>query len=95
MAAGRPVVASNVGGTPEWLEDSRTGLLVPPGDAAALAAALAALLEDSTRAEEMGREGWRRVERFSPENHLGRLLSVYEAASGVSGEAAVDTNVPG
>lgn len=40
MAAGRPVIASRVGGLPEMVEDGRTGLLVPPGDARAVAEAL-------------------------------------------------------
>ena len=83
MAAGRPVVASNVGGIPEWLDDGRTGILVPPGDAKALAGALTVLLEDSSRAEQMGLEGWRQVERFSPDSHLRRLLSTYRRATGM------------
>ena len=40
MAASRPVVATAVGGTPEVVRDGETGLLVPPGDARALAAAI-------------------------------------------------------
>ena len=44
MALSRPVVASNVGGIPEMIEDGRTGLLVPPHDADALAAAIVRLL---------------------------------------------------
>jgi glycosyltransferase involved in cell wall biosynthesis len=46
LAAGRPVVASRVGGIPELLEDGVNGLLVPPGDAAALARAMSALCRD-------------------------------------------------
>ena len=46
MALSRPVVASNVGGIPEMIEDGRTGLLVPPHDADALAAAIVRLLTD-------------------------------------------------
>lgn len=49
-ACGTPAVASSIGGIPQFLEDGRNGLLVPPGDAHALAAALARLLnEDDTR----------------------------------------------
>jgi glycosyltransferase involved in cell wall biosynthesis len=47
MAAGRPVVASAVGGLREAVGDGQTGLLVPPGDPAALAAALARVLVDA------------------------------------------------
>jgi glycosyltransferase involved in cell wall biosynthesis len=52
MAAGRPVVATAVGGTPELLGDGR-GVLVQPGDAGELANAIAAVLTDRERAEEM------------------------------------------
>ena len=46
MGAGLPVVATRVAGIPEVVEDGRTGLLVPPADAAALGAALARLCRD-------------------------------------------------
>jgi glycosyltransferase involved in cell wall biosynthesis len=57
MAAGLPVVASDVGGVGEAVIDGETGLLVPPGDAAALAEALSALLHDVTRRRVMGTRG--------------------------------------
>jgi glycosyltransferase involved in cell wall biosynthesis len=63
MAAGRPVVASNVGPIPEIVVDGVTGLLVPPGDAAALAEALVRLLRDPELAAAHGRAGRARVER--------------------------------
>jgi glycosyltransferase involved in cell wall biosynthesis len=77
MAQGRPVIASAVGGIPEWLDDGETGLLVPPGDPGALAAALERLLGDPRLARRLGDEAWRRVERFSPELHLGALDALY------------------
>ncbi len=49
MALSRPVVASAVGGIPEVIQDGRTGLLVPPHDAAALAAAVVRLLTDHAK----------------------------------------------
>ena len=55
MALSRPVVASNVGGIPEMIEDGRTGLLVPPHDADALAAAIVRLLKDHPLADTLGR----------------------------------------
>jgi glycosyltransferase involved in cell wall biosynthesis len=56
-ARSRPVVASRVGGIPELIEDGRTGVLVTPEDADALAAAIIRLLEDPSTAAEMGRRG--------------------------------------
>jgi glycosyltransferase involved in cell wall biosynthesis len=61
MAAGRPVVAANVGGIPEIVADHDTGILVPPEDPTALAAAVASLLANPARAAEMGRRGVARV----------------------------------
>jgi glycosyltransferase involved in cell wall biosynthesis len=54
MMAGKPIVASSAGGTAELLEDGVTGRLVPPGDAAALAAAIDELLGNPAKAAEMG-----------------------------------------
>ncbi len=55
LAAGRPLVASRVGGIPELVRDGETGLLVPPHDASALAAALDVLLGDHRARESLGR----------------------------------------
>ena len=54
MACGTAVVGSRVGGVPEVVADGETGLLVPPGDPAALAGAINALLADEHRAAQMG-----------------------------------------
>lgn len=54
QAAGRAVVASRIGGVPELVEDGRTGLLVPPGDAAALAAVLQSLAADASARQRLG-----------------------------------------
>jgi glycosyltransferase involved in cell wall biosynthesis len=77
-ACGVPVVASAVGGVPELVDDGRTGLLVPPGDAAALAGALTRLLSDPVEADRMGRAGWARVRaRHDPAAHVAALVEVY------------------
>lgn len=61
MAASVPVVASRVGGNPEAVKDGETGLLVPLGDADALAAAIARLLEDEPLRKMMGQKAQQRA----------------------------------
>ena len=63
MAAAAPTVATRVGGTPEAIDDGVTGLLVPPGDAAALAEAVGRLIDDPARAAALGRAARETVER--------------------------------
>src|SRR5581483_6250386 len=66
MAYGRPVVASAVGGLADAVEDGVTGLLVPPGDPAALRAALERLLGDAALRARLGEAARRAAEeRFS------------------------------
>ena len=74
MAYGRPVVAFGVGGIPEWLEDGRTGFLVPAGDIEAFTERIDRLLQDDALARALGRQGREAVEtRFSAERHLTAL----------------------
>ncbi len=61
MAAELPIVASHVGGIPELIRSGEQGLLVPPGDSGALAAAIRALLTDRQRAAQLGAAGRERV----------------------------------
>ena len=61
MAAGLPVVASSVGGVPELVVEGETGLLVPPGDPHALAAAMERLLDDPALRRRLGAAGRTRV----------------------------------
>jgi glycosyltransferase involved in cell wall biosynthesis len=71
LAASRPVVATRVGAIPEVLTDRETVLLVPPGDAAALAAAIGRLLSEPEFARRLAEAGRRDVlERFAPEPTL-------------------------
>lgn len=68
MAAGKPVIATEVGGLSELVEDRRTGLVVPPGDAHALARAIGELVSQDDLMRELGENGRRRVaERFTME----------------------------
>lgn len=79
MAAGVPVVATSVGGTPEMVEDGVTGLLVPPRDARALAEAIGSLLADPARGRAIGRAGRQRVaERFSLQAMVSGTEQLYE-----------------
>ena len=73
MAAGVPVVASNVGGIPEMVEHGKSGFLVDPRSAKEIAGALAAVLSDGALAAAMGERGRRlAAERFRP-SVVGRL----------------------
>jgi L-malate glycosyltransferase len=63
MAAGAPVVATRVGGTPEAVQDGVTGLLVPPGDPVALARAIDRLLSNPELASTLGQSGRHIVRR--------------------------------
>src|SRR5207237_990381 len=79
VAHGLPVVASDVGGIPEWLDAGQSGELVPPGDATALADALAGLLGDPERADRLGAMGRSRASsNFSIDAHLERLIPLLE-----------------
>jgi glycosyltransferase involved in cell wall biosynthesis len=79
MACGKPVVVSDVGGLRDTIEPGVSGMRVPPGDAAALAAAIASLLEDEALAQRMAAAARQRVEehfdwRVVVERHYVPLL---------------------
>jgi spore coat protein SA len=78
MATGLPVVGSRTGGIPEVVTDGETGLLVPPGDAAALAGAISTLAADAELRRRLGDAGRRRAEeRFSYDRIAGELAALY------------------
>ena len=79
MAAGLPVVATDVGGVGELVVDRSTGALVPPGDPDALATALDRFLADPVLRCESGRAGRDRYERYFTEDQmLEKTLGLYE-----------------
>lgn len=79
MARRKAVVASCAGGVLDIVRNGQTGLLVPPGDAAALAAAMRALLDDPQLAERLGCAGATRcAEQFSAAAVVSRTVQVYE-----------------
>jgi glycosyltransferase involved in cell wall biosynthesis len=80
MAAGLPIVATNIGGVIDLLEEGRNGLLVPPDDPDALAAALGRLLRNAPLRAELGyRARNQAVEVFSLSGNLSRLMDLYLA----------------
>jgi glycosyltransferase involved in cell wall biosynthesis len=79
MAAGRAVVATNVGGASEAIVEGETGYLVDAGDDRAMSERLIALLRDPDKRREMGINGRRRVEqRFSPASRLKTTIALYQ-----------------
>ena len=79
MAAGRPVVATDVGGAREQVIDSETGYIVKPEDVETMAARLISLLNEPQKARAMGEQGRKRVlEHFSCEAQLRRVEELYE-----------------
>ena len=87
MGAGLAVVATDVPGHRDVVRDGETGLLVPAGDARALAAALEALMDDPERRVRMGRAGRARVlKEFSVRSMVDKTAEIYRAAAaGTSG----------
>lgn len=82
MALSRPVVASNVGGIPEMIEDGVSGLLVAPGDAPALAASINRLLSDHPYADMIARRGHDLVhDRFCIELMTNSVETIYDEAA--------------
>jgi glycosyltransferase involved in cell wall biosynthesis len=80
-AAGLPILASDIGGTSETLEVGETGLLVPPGDAQALADAIAELSANYERCKRMGEAARRRIEtHFSLDRMIDEVCAVYDQA---------------
>jgi glycosyltransferase involved in cell wall biosynthesis len=79
MAMGKPVIASRIGGMPDLIADGETGVLVPPGDAAALRAAIDRLLVDGETRERLGRAAAQRVPRFHVSAVVPRIERVYRS----------------
>jgi glycosyltransferase involved in cell wall biosynthesis len=80
-AVGVPTIGTTLGGIPDLIDDGVNGVLVPPGEPAALARAMNDLAADHERALDLGRRARQRVEdRHRPEAHLARLLASYQKA---------------
>jgi len=84
MAAGLPIVTTNVGGIPEAIKNGQEGLLVPPKDPPALAAAIKKLLDNPDLARQLGRAAQKKVQEFSLEKMLAETEAVYEMLANTS-----------
>lgn len=81
MVYGVPTVVTDTGGSAELVVDRKTGFVVPPGDAVALARALQYLCEHPTEAAAMGRHGRERIDRhFNIRDTIAETLRLYEDA---------------
>jgi glycosyltransferase involved in cell wall biosynthesis len=78
MAAGLPVVATDIAGIPEQVVDGETGLLVPTGDPTAVADSLDELLSEPEQRDRFGKRARERVRRFSDERMCADLDSLYQ-----------------
>jgi glycosyltransferase involved in cell wall biosynthesis len=85
QATGRPVVTTRHGGIPEFVDDGRTGVLVPEGDAYALAGALVSLLLDAGARARMAEAGPRWAARFDVRTSVAALDGVYDEVMSVAG----------
>jgi glycosyltransferase involved in cell wall biosynthesis len=97
LAHGRAVIASAAGGITDIVEHDRTGLLVPPADARALADAIIALSRDPARVRRLAEAGRAHIETsFSWDAVIGKLTSLYArlAGRGVSADTARDKESP-
>jgi glycosyltransferase involved in cell wall biosynthesis len=95
MAAGLPVVATDVGGLPEIVRDGETGFLVPPRDPEALAERVSQLLSDPALARDMGERGRRRQrEEFSRDAMVAQVSELYRRLLRTNGVSAPATTPP-
>lgn len=80
MLLGRPVIAAAAGGVPEFVDDERTGFLVPPGDAEALAARMTRLVADPALRRSVGeRARAEALERFALRRHVDAMSALYDS----------------
>ena len=77
MAAGRPIVASRVGGIPDLVKDGQNGFLVKPSDVSDLSFAIKKLLDDKKMREEMGKKGRALAKDYSVEKMVDKIDALY------------------
>ena len=87
MASGLPIIATSVGGIPEQVEDGVNGLMVPPGDSAAIVTAVKAMIADATKREAMGQAGRYRAEQwFDAKRNYRSLIALLKRVVDASRE---------
>jgi glycosyltransferase involved in cell wall biosynthesis len=92
QACALPVVSTYSGGIPEYVEDGRTGILVPRGDARELAIAISRVIDDPALARRMGEAGRQHVcERFTWEASARRLAELIESVRGIGPPEPTDS----
>lgn len=95
MAHGLPIITTNVGGSPDLLTPE-TGILIPPGDSAALAGAMQRLAADPDRRKQMGEAARARyLKLFAPDAVLSMLVDTYARVSGRNGHEAPVSSLNG
>jgi glycosyltransferase involved in cell wall biosynthesis len=94
LASGRAVVASAVGGLPDLVRDGETGLLVPPGDSIALAAAVNRLAADEQLRRRLGRAGRALAADYTMDRHVAAVLAAYRDALARAGRPGASPPEP-
>jgi glycosyltransferase involved in cell wall biosynthesis len=92
MCVGKPVVATRAGGVPEFVSDGENGLLVPAGDAGALASVLGRLFEEPALRERLSAGALEAVKGFSVEHHVEEITAIYHR---VAERYGIPVPVPG
>lgn len=88
MSVGRAVIGTRIGGYEDLIDDGETGLLVPPGDAEALAEAMRSLIEDGELRERIGEQAAQRALAFTPEAAVPEMERLYTRVLGDRVETA-------
>jgi len=78
MCVGKPVVATRAGGVPEFVRDGENGVLVPAGDAGALATMLRTLFDDPSLRQRLSEGALEAVRDFSVEHHVAEVTRIYD-----------------
>lgn len=79
MAAGLPVIATDVGGNAEAIEEGVSGMILPPGDTPALTRALCEMMTNAQRRQAMARGAWNRAEHFSIDEMIRQTAIIYRS----------------